>query len=909
MNLSISKVLPLILLFLTLSCSLFSQSQISGVILDAETHESIIGANVRLKYFSAGTVTDLDGKFNLITDLPLPLTVEIIALDYQRLELLVLRDTQNLILILEPESSLGNEVVVTASRIEESALQSPVSIQRVGVVDVRQTPQLDPYLSVGDLEGVQVNTSSMRFPSINTRGFADVQNWRFVNLVDGIDMLSPGLNYSLANNTGPSELDIRSIELVPGPGSALYGPNAFNGLLSLQSKNPFDYQGLSAYVKGGMSIQEGAGTRPFTDVGVRYAKALSPKWAYKFNISYFGGTDWHADDQSHLVGIGDQARAAELLSRDRSHPNFNAVNVYGDEVQVPVDLDGSGTTTLVNRSGILESDIVDDKIGNIKVQGSLHYRPAPGLEVIYSGSFVEVDLVLHHTTTYPFVSIQQYLNRLELKGEDFFLRGYYTRENANDAYSMLATGAFIQEGLKSSALWSADYGAAHRGEVPGIDAGNHSASRLFADRDIRGSESEAFQGLRSQTLSNPNLLSGGSQFIEKTGMLHLEGQYDFSRKLEFFDLQEGISYRRYYLNSEGRLFNDGPFGFGRIIPIVEYGAYAQASKTFFNDRLSIRGSLRFDKNQNFEGQVSPRASAVYSMGEDRQHNIRLSTQTGFRNPASQEAYIALDVGEAVVLGGTEDNIQNYRYETGDGTLLNGSDIYREFMTISSVQQFLIGGGADRTVLRRANLEFLRQERIRTIELGYKGLINQQILVDVHVYRNRYNDFVTRIPVYSLLANRAYAVYTNIPDEITSWGGGLTLQYELPSDYLVDANYSFADFDAEEAQQNNPEFIPAFNTPKHRFQVGLSNREVVKGIGFNVRFRWSDGYLWQSPFGQGEMEAYQVIDAAVTYKLSTIRSILKLGANNLMNQEYRQVYGGPSVGAQYYISMTFDEMFR
>jgi iron complex outermembrane recepter protein len=909
MNSFLFRLSGLSFLYLLLSLPAFTQTRISGVIFDAQSKETIIGATVRLKYFAEGTVTDLDGNFELSTDLPLPLTVEITALDFQRIDLLVLRDTQGLIIMLEPEAAFGKEVVVSASRMEESVLESPVSIQRVGVVDIRHAASLDPYLSVGNLEGVQVNTSSMRFTSVNTRGFADAQNWRFVTLVDGVDIIGPGLNYTLGSITGAAELDMLSMELVPGPGSALYGPNAFNGLLSMQTKNPFDYEGLSAYVKGGMSVQQAAGTRPFTDVGIRYAKRLSDQWAYKFNVSYFTGTDWEANDQSHLVGLSDRGRAAELLSRDRDHPNYNAVNVYGDEVRVPVRLDTSGVSTLVNRSGFAEKDILDYSIGNVKIQGALHYRPMDGLEVIYSGSYIQADVILRHTTIYPLVNIHQHLNRLELKGEDFFLRGYYAGEDANDSYALLGTGAFIQEGLKSSALWSADYGAAFRGEVPGIEAGSHQASRLFADRDIPGPTSEQFQALREQTLTNPNILTGGSQFIDKSGMLHLEGMYDFSRKLGFIDLQEGISYRRYYLNSEGRLFNDGGLGFGKVIPIVEYGAYAQASKRLMRDRLALRGSLRFDKNQNFEGRVSPRASAVLSLGAERQHHVRVSTQTGFRNPASQETYIALDIGEAIILGGTEDNIENYRYETGDGTIRNGSDIYREFVTIPSVQAFLGGGGVDPTVLRRANLDFLRQERISTVELGYKGLINKNLLVDVHMYRNRYQDFVTRIPVYSLLVNRAYAIYTNIADDITSIGGGATLQYQLPSSFLVDANYSYADFDAEEAQKNNPEFVPAFNTPKHRFQVGLSNKEVGAGIGFNVRFRWSDGYLWQSPFGQGEIDSYQVVDAAVTYKLTAARSLLKIGANNLFNQEYRQLYGGPNVGSHYYISIAFDEMFR
>jgi outer membrane receptor protein involved in Fe transport len=101
-----------------------------------------------------------------------------------------------------------------------------------------------------------MNTSSLSFKSINTRGFATVANTRFMQLVDGMDNSSPLLNFVLGNMIGVSEIDVQSVELLPGASSALYGANAFNGILFMNSKSPFTSPGITAYAKFGQTSQK-----------------------------------------------------------------------------------------------------------------------------------------------------------------------------------------------------------------------------------------------------------------------------------------------------------------------------------------------------------------------------------------------------------------------------------------------------------------------------------------------------------------------------------------------------------------------------------------------------------------------------------------------------------------------------
>src|SRR5690606_14970118 len=112
------------------------------------------------------------------------------------------------------------------------------------------------YDGLENLKEVDVNTNSVTFQSVNTRGFATFANTRFMQLVDGMDNSAPALNFPLGNLLGMIETDVQSVELLPGASSALYGANAFNGILFMTSKNPFDFPGISGYFKQGISSQD-----------------------------------------------------------------------------------------------------------------------------------------------------------------------------------------------------------------------------------------------------------------------------------------------------------------------------------------------------------------------------------------------------------------------------------------------------------------------------------------------------------------------------------------------------------------------------------------------------------------------------------------------------------------------------
>ena len=201
------------------------------------------------------------------------------------------------------------------------------------------------------------------------------------------------------------------------------------------------------------------------------------------------------------------------------------------------------------------------------------------------------------------------------------------------------------------------------------------------------------------------------------------------------------------------------------------------------------------------------------------------------------------------------------------------------------------------------------------EFGYKGVIAKKLLIDLNYYFTSYSDFIGNQLVFNKTATqhqgtqvdagKPWLAYVNSPYTLTSYGLGAGLTYTLPKNFSVTGNYNYATFSGSQS----PDFQANFNTPKNRYSLGVSNRKVTKNLGFNVNFRYQDSFFWQSSYGEGNIPAYGVLDAQVSYKMSPIKTIIKIGGTNLGGGDYRTNIGSPFIGQQYYVSLTFDEFLK
>lgn len=234
-----ASVFTLALLVSIGSSIALAQTTISGTVTDSETKETLVGVNIIVKGKVIGTITDLSGKFTLNVNQEPPFTLVFSMVGYNSQEVEITGGVSNLSISLSESSILGQEVVISASRVEESIMKSPVSVEKMDIIAIREVPQASFYDALNNMKGVEMSTQSLTFKSFNTRGFNANGNVRTVQMIDGMDNQAPGLNFSVGNIVGISELDLESVELLPGASSALYGPNAINGILLMNSKKPF----------------------------------------------------------------------------------------------------------------------------------------------------------------------------------------------------------------------------------------------------------------------------------------------------------------------------------------------------------------------------------------------------------------------------------------------------------------------------------------------------------------------------------------------------------------------------------------------------------------------------------------------------------------------------------------------
>jgi len=904
----------------------FAQTTITGTVMD-NNGLPIPGANIIVTGTSSGNVSDFDGNFTLTTESNPPISVQASSVGYSTETMEVNSNNQVLNFVLN-EGSILDEVVISASRTPERIFESPVTVERFGLKEIKNTASADFYGGLENLKGVDVNTNSLTFKSVNTRGFATFANTRFMQLVDGMDNSTPALNFPIGNLVGMIETDVQSVELLPGASSALYGANAFNGILFMRSKNPFDHQGISVSLKQGITSQEASGDNPYTDVGLRMGHKFSEKFAAKVNFGYLKGTDWAATSEVDKIDP----------SRTRANTDYDGINVYGDEVATNIRAaSGLGfiPDVVVSRTGYNERDLTNYNAESIKADWGIYFRPIEGnnLELSYVGKVGTGSTIYQGTNRYNINRFFQQQHKFEVKNDNFFVRAYEVSDKAGDSYDMVFTGININRAWKSDTQWFQEYIATYAGiELTGNPGGlttqqKHDASRAVADTGRFLPGSAGYKAAFNKSINDPDL-STGSKFQDASKYFHSDANYNFSHLIDFADIQVGGSYRNYTLNSGGTIYTD----LDSPIEYSEYGIYTQIQKGFeLNEdmELKLTGSARYDKSEFFDGFVSPRISAGLTVNRD--HNIRASVQTGFRNPTTQDLFIGLDAGRAILVGSAPDNLDRYS-RTFDVSLegqtsfgqpstvtQTGAVAYNNSYSASSVTAFAAAG--DPSLLAVANPELIKPEQVTSVEVGYRGKFGK-LIVDFSTYYNKYQDFISQEVVISpyygtvgdnglsiaAIANgdfQAYSTYTNSDADVNSYGASIGLSTKVFGDFDLGGSYTFTkqDFD----QEANPDFMTNFNTPEHKFKASFGNTNLFENFGFNVAYRFSDDYFWEATFGNGIVPEFHTVDAQINYKIPSLKSTIKLGGTNLGGQEYFTAFGTGFIGSMYYVGLTINNL--
>jgi outer membrane receptor protein involved in Fe transport len=497
--------------------------------------------------------------------------------------------------------------------------------------------------------------------------------------------------------------------------------------------------------------------------------------------------------------------------------------------------------------------------------------------------------------------------KLEFKGRNWFLRGYTIQENSGDAYTATTAAIYINRAWKTDQDWFSQYVGTYGNAValgtPPIQA--HGTARGVADagRLLPGTSqyNTAFQNAKNTTIGK-----GGAKFDDKTDMYHVEGQLNLTEYVKFAETLVGASFREFSLNSHGSIFADT----AGVIHITEIGAYIQLQRWLFNDRVKLTLSGRYDKNENFDGRFTPRATALIKVAKD--NNIRLSYQQAYRFPSTQDQYINLLTGGVNRLIGMGQVFRSYYQFDVD---VPNNHFAKWPKTAESVIAYR--GSLNPAVLVEADYPDLKPETVNSYEIGYRGLLTKKLLVDAYLYYSQYKDFIARVAVgrgrsassvdsielrelASPFTSSNYSFVVNSTSGVNAIGWGVSADLEFGKGYHLTANVS------GDKLNDVPEgYFAFFNTPKVRYNVGLSNEKLYKNVGFNIIWRWQDELLWQGTFGTGTIPSYGTLDAQVGWRIPNSKSQLKIGASNLLNKYYRSAFGNPEVGGLYYVSFGYN----
>ena len=687
----------------TITCILFAafflhgaseaQTVIRGTVHDQSTREIVPAVSVTVEGKREGAYTDDKGKFHFSVSYPLPLSLQISSIGFETKVVQVTSANTPLEIELTPTASMGQEVVVSASRSEQKKLTSPVTIEQISHKEIIHSPQLNYYDMIQGLKGVDVTVSSIGFTSVTTRGFNTSGNTNFTQITDGMDNQMPGLNFALGSAIGLTQLDVDNIEILSGASSALYGSRGLSGTMVMTGKDPFKYQGLSVQITQGVNHLKNAASgdpvspSPYYDWTIRYAKKINDKLAFKINAQYTGAKDWVATDTTNKNGPGNQY----------TDPNYNGVNIYGGatstdinpflqgaEAQVPelapiIDPLLANGPNYVARTGYKEYGYLDNNATIFKANAELRYKITPRLEAIFSGTYGTGSVVYTNDTRYQLKNFQVGQYRVELKSDNWFFRAYTTQENSGHTLVAGPTAQLMNEAWKPSYDgntgdgWYPQYTGALLGALA-TGASQQDAfwqARQFADIGMPAIGSAQFNHLKD-SISNTPITSGGTQFLDRSKLYNAEFQYNFSQLIPFMSVIAGANYRLYHLNSKGTLFADGD----GPINVNEYSAYVQLSKKLLDNKLTLSASGRYDKNTLFtQPRFTTRFSAVYEVMKE--NYIRISYQNAYSFPSNIQS-----------LQSTMNGYNSYS-SGGSNRLLNGTYQFNQYppYTLASVQQY------------------------------------------------------------------------------------------------------------------------------------------------------------------------------------------------------------------------------
>lgn len=660
--------------------------------------------------------------------------------------------------------------VVSASRRVEKITDAPATVTRLDAESFKYAAGNSFTAALKEVKGVDFFQTGIAAAGINARGFNSAFNNRILQMEDNRVAVLPENGLPVGVFTTIPKIDIAGVEVLIGPGAALYGPDASNGVVTLLSKDPKQYQGFTGEVTLGSNggnpgnfFDTQPGRVNYNDVQLRYA-GVTGKIGYKVTGEVLTAQDWQN------------------------------VNVYSNG-GVPIRENSPDWSTSYRRaSGALVYYF--DRGGRLEYQGGASKSNGIGVTSVGRNQLKDWgywNQQLRFTSDHWFA--QAYATR-SLSGQTFALNGYTTNRAA------ARFNGISDDSVRKASAFPVD-------------------GRLMA--------AEVQNNVTLPRLFNTRIVSG-------------------------------IQYRKDVVDSRRVWLSDALTN--KDIELTQLGVYAQ-TETQVNDITKLVLGARYDNPEFYDPQFSPKAALLVSPNENA--TFRLTFNRAFKSPSIlQTSFFYRDFSPGVGVFGNKDGI----------TVKNAAGVVQR--TVAPVVP----------------------EVNNTFELGYKGVLNDRLYLDVAGYVARYKSFLSPLVVvanpfagtfaYNTVTNTKYTnaagaeqialTYFNL-GEATLTGVDAGARYVVNSKFNLSGTMSALKLDSIIAKPGDPAEATALNSPSFKATVGGDVHDMPQQTFGGFTFRFVKDYRFLSGVHNGVIPGIVTLDLSAGKKL-TANTTLNVSLQNL-----------------------------
>ena len=877
---------------------------------------------------AASSVTDSDGRYRLIGLSPGTYSVVISAVGYAELRMPGVTVTAGATTVadavLNAQAFDLSPVVVSASRQTEKAVDAPAHVEVIGEREIDMRPTLTPADHLRGTVGVDIVTQGVQSTNVVVRGFNNIFSGALHMLTDNRIAGVPSLRLNAMHFIPSTNADLERMEVVLGPGAALYGPNTADGVVHMITKSPLAEPGTTVSIAGGeQSFMEASGRSAvrisdrlglkvsalymqaeefeFLDPteaaeAAKFAGPLGP--AFKADLMRSAGIgSAEADRRIALIGNRDldiERWSFETRADWRATDELNTIFSYGTtNIGNAVELTGLGGGQAKDwRSSYAQARASWNRLF---VQGYVNFSDAGDTYLLRNGAPIQDESKLY---------VAQLQHGFRLGNQHNFTYGadlLLTRPETNGTINGIYEDEDETDEIGGYAQW--EWAMTPKFDV--VLAGrvdDHSAlpDPIFSPRAalvFKPAENQAFRATFNQAFSTPSSLN---QFLDLGSAFPAGNTQQTTLALLGYSLRvQGTGQTGFHFQQpDGSYLMRSPFTPGApetIVPAAAAASYFPAAVQVLAQLAAQRGqpldpmfvqylsSLRPTPAQvgaSFFDPATGQSGAIASLSLPDIEPIRESTTTsiegGYRGVIGNKLLLAADLWWA-----RKENLVTPLTVATPLITLNGQGLVA-FL----VPRFMQDLG-------------MSQEQATATAISLAGSATSPGLATIPV---------GVISSAEVNANGAQvlATYYNVDDELDYYGADLTATYLLSNVFSLGGTLSLVNDNVFETSRGENITL---NAPKAKASAVGTYRNINSGLGAELRVRWNDEFPVRSgvynatlciggtePGAERCVESFTLLDVTASYEIPRFRGVaLQLSVNNLLDEDYRSFPGVPNVG--------------